>query len=143
MSQKASTQIYQNVSLTLQRCKPAEQDKVSSSEAPMSETNDPKQPMTSKLMHYGMLICCTVMLLPVAGYFLTGGTISGLWNNLAVFAPIALCIGAHVLMFVVMGKSCHSAPKKTAQDNQVDAAFEDAAYDRAVDARVSVQEPAR
>ena len=65
------------------------------------------------LMHAGMMVCCAVMLLPVAGFILAGGTIAGLFSNLSVFAPIALCIGAHVAMFAIMGKSCHSEKKDT------------------------------
>ena len=72
-----------------------------------SEKSAPKSG-SSKLMHYGMIACCSVMLLPVAGFFIAGGTIAGLWSNISVFAPLALCLGAHVFMFKVMGKSCHS-----------------------------------
>lgn len=63
------------------------------------------------LMHAGMAVCCAIMLLPVAGFFIAGGTIAGLMGNLGVFAPIALCIGVHVAMFAVMGKSCHGSEK--------------------------------
>jgi hypothetical protein len=80
----------------------------------------------SKLMHYGMMACCAVMLLPVATFLFAGGTIAGMWNNLGLFAPIALCIGAHVLMFKMMGKSCHSSKKEQRPDPVEDASFEDA-----------------
>jgi hypothetical protein len=63
------------------------------------------------LMHAGMAVCCAVMLLPVAGFFVAGGTVAGLMGNLGVFAPIALCIGVHVAMFAFMGKSCHGSEK--------------------------------
>lgn len=63
------------------------------------------------LMHAGMAVCCTVMLLPVAGFLIAGGTIAGLMSNLGVFVPIALCIGVHVAMFAFMGKSCHGSKK--------------------------------
>lgn len=75
----------------------------------MSEIETQKPNAPSKLMHYGMLVCCTVMLIPVAGFFIAGGNIAGLWSNASVFAPIALCIGAHAVMFKMMGKSCHSS----------------------------------
>lgn len=68
----------------------------------------------SKLMHYGMMVCCAVMLLPVAGFFLAGGTIGGLWSNSAAFLPIVICVGAHVVMHKMMGKSCHG----TSDDNE-------------------------
>lgn len=63
------------------------------------------------LMHAGMAACCAVMLIPVAGFFVAGGTLAGLTNNLGVFAPIALCIGVHVAMFALMGRSCHGSSK--------------------------------
>ena len=90
---------------------------------------------SSKLMHYGMMVCCAVMLLPVAAFLLAGGTIAGMWNNLGLFAPIALCIGAHVLMLKMMGKSCHSSKEEQDQEPVADASFEDA--------RASVPEVAR
>lgn len=73
----------------------------------MSDTNQEQSKTTNKVMHYGMMVCCTVMLLPVAGFFVAGGTVAGLWTNFAVFAPIALCVGSHVLLFKLFGKSCH------------------------------------
>ena len=85
-----------------------------------SENKDAKKGFG--IMHAGMAVCCAVMLIPVAGFFVAGGTIAGLGSNLAVFAPIALCIGVHVLMFAVMGKSCHGKSEKPAED----ASFEDA-----------------
>ena len=74
------------------------------------------------VLHVGMTVCCAVMLIPVAGFLIAGGSIAGPGSNLAVFAPIALCIGVHAVMFRVMGKSCHSTPAKPADD----ASFEDA-----------------
>lgn len=68
------------------------------------------------IMHAGMAVCCAVMLIPVVGYFVVGGTIVGLASNLGVFAPIALCIGVHVAMFAIMGKSCHGTAKKDDAD---------------------------
>lgn len=68
----------------------------------------------SKLMQYGMMACCAVMLLPVAGFLLAGGTIGGLWGNALVFAPLLLCVGAHLVMHKMMGKSCHGKSKDTA-----------------------------
>ena len=73
----------------------------------MSNTDEKNAKKGFGLMHAGMAVCCAVMLIPVAGFFVAGGTLAGLTSNLAVFAPIALCIGVHVAMFAVMGKSCH------------------------------------
>ncbi|KNG95404.1 hypothetical protein [Pseudaestuariivita atlantica] len=64
------------------------------------------------LMHAGMAVCCAVMLLPVAGFLIAGGTLAGLVGNLALFAPIAACIAIHVAMFAVLGRSCHGDAKR-------------------------------
>ncbi len=63
---------------------------------------------TSSLMKWGMAACCAVMFLPIAIFLVGGGTITGLWSNAGVFAPLALCAGAHVVMHKMMGKSCHT-----------------------------------
>ena len=61
-------------------------------------------------MKYAMWACCAVMVLPLAGYLVSGGTVSGLWQNVSVFAPLLLCVAVHlVLCKMIMGKSCHSA----------------------------------
>ncbi len=78
----------------------------------MSSSNDGAGKSGFGIMHAGMVVCCAVMLVPVAGFFIAGGTLAGLTSNLGVFAPIALCIGVHVAMFALMGRSCHGAPKK-------------------------------
>jgi len=83
----------------------------------MSETDTQKLSGSSKLMKYGMVICCSVMLLPVAGFLVAGGTIAGLMTNVGLFAPIALCVGVHVLMFKMMGKSCHSSKSEETPEN--------------------------
>lgn len=89
----------------------------------MSDTNENNAKKGLGLMHAGMAVCCAVMLIPVAGFFIAGGTLAGLTNNLAVFAPIALCVGVHVAMFALMGKSCHGE-KKTKKPAVQDAPIE-------------------
>lgn len=67
----------------------------------------------SALMKYAMWACCAVMLVPLAGYLLSGGTVTGLWQNVSVFAPLLLCVAVHlVLCKMIMGKSCHGASDK-------------------------------
>lgn len=61
---------------------------------------------TDKLMKYGMWACCAVMLLPVGAYLVAGGWANGA-GGLATFAPLLLCVGAHLVMHRFMGKSCH------------------------------------
>ena len=66
----------------------------------------------SALMRWGMIACCTVMFLPVAGLFLSGGSLVGLAANASLLAPLVLCLGMHVVMHKAMRKSCHGAPAK-------------------------------
>jgi hypothetical protein len=58
----------------------------------MDHQNHKNKPTADRLMHYGMMACCIVMLLPVA--------------------PLLLCVGAHLVMHKFMGKSCHSNEEK-------------------------------
>ncbi len=69
----------------------------------------------SKLMRYGMMACCAVMALPVVAFLVGGGTIAAMWSNVGLFAPILLCVGAHLVMHKMMGKSCHA--KDDTQDS--------------------------
>ena len=92
-------------------------------ETTMLHTHRSGNPRGNKLMRYGMMACCAVMLVPVAAFFVGGGRVSGLWANADVFAPLALCVGAHLIMHRMMGKSCHgdgeAAPKLIAEPIQV------------------------
>ena len=53
---------------------------------------------------------------PLLVFFVRGGSFTGLQDSLGVLAPIALCLGAHGVMFFFMGKSCHSSSKQEAKD---------------------------
>jgi len=91
-----------------------------------NDTNSSKSGNT--LMKYGMWACCAVMLLPVVWYFAAGGTYGGLTGKIAAFAPLLLCVGAHLLMFTLMGKSCHgeSHDARTADARTADERIGDA-----------------
>lgn len=67
------------------------------------------------MMKWGMMACCAVMPVPVASFLLAGGTIAGLWTSAGLIAPIAICVGAHLVVHRMMGKSCHR-DRVTAQD---------------------------
>ena len=58
-------------------------------------------------MKLGMMACCAVMLVPLGALLVAGGTLGGLTSNLGLLAPLALCLGAHVVMHRMMGRSCH------------------------------------
>ncbi len=79
----------------------------------MNMSDQEKQPQNSKMMHVGMWVCCAVMLLPLLVFFIRGGSFFGLQDSLGVLAPIALCLGAHGVMFFFMGKSCHGSGKSS------------------------------
>ena len=79
----------------------------------MNMSDQEEQPQNSKMMHVGMWVCCAVMLLPLLVFFVRGGSFFGLQDSLGVLAPIALCLGAHGVMFFFMGKSCHGGSKSS------------------------------
>lgn len=91
----------------------------------MSDTRNQKTTVSSKVMHYGMMLCCAVMLVPVAAFFIAGGSIAGLWSNFGLFAPILICLSAHVVMHKMMGKSCHGSKQEQADEATLDAEFGD------------------
>lgn len=62
---------------------------------------------TMKGLKLGMAACCAAMLVPVGAYVLGGGAVTSLGAAATALAPILLCLGAHGLMFVLMGRSCH------------------------------------
>ncbi len=64
----------------------------------------------NRLMHFGMLACCAIMLLPLAGLLAAGATLGDLWSNVGVFLPLLLCVGGHLFIHRVMGRSCHETP---------------------------------
>lgn len=68
------------------------------------------------LIHFGMMACCAVMLLPVGAFFLAGGSLTGLGSNLSFFAPILLCLGAHLILHRFIGRMCHAAASKAEVD---------------------------
>ena len=61
----------------------------------------------SLFMRYGVLVCCVAMMLPIAGYVLSGGTFGGLLDNLALVVPLLACVGTHFVLHRLTGKSCH------------------------------------
>jgi hypothetical protein len=72
------------------------------------------------VMKYAMWACCAVMLLPIAAFMIAGGLAGGLTSGLYVFAPLLLCVGAHVVMHRMMGKACHGATSE--KDEKADIA---------------------
>lgn len=63
----------------------------------------------SLFMRYGMLVCCIAMMLPIAGYLLSGETFGGLLDNLGLVVPLIACVGMHFVLHRLTGKSCHGA----------------------------------
>ena len=64
-----------------------------------------------KAGHWGMVACCAIMLVPVGGYLLSGAP-GGPGALLGSLLPLALCLGAHALMFKMLGTSCHPKSKE-------------------------------
>ncbi len=64
----------------------------------------------------GTMAFCAVMLVPLGAFLVAGGTLGGLVGNLGLLAPLALCLGAHVVMHRMMGKSCHDSTANTHEE---------------------------
>lgn len=64
-------------------------------------------------MKVGMMICCTIMVIPIIGYLVAGGSFALGGGSLSAAVPLVACLAVHGLMFVVMGKSCHGDKTET------------------------------
>lgn len=67
-------------------------------------------------MKLGMVACCAVMLVPLGAFLVAGRTLGGLAGNIGLLAPLALCLGAHVVMHRMMGRSCHDSTTNTQKE---------------------------
>jgi hypothetical protein len=65
----------------------------------------------------GIMACCAVMLVPLGVFLVAGGTLGGLASNPGLLVPLALCLGAHVVMHRMMGRSCHDSVADTRQED--------------------------
>jgi hypothetical protein len=68
---------------------------------------------------FGMVACCLIMVAPIAAVLLTGG-IDAVLGNIGLFLPLAACLGMHVVMHRMMGRSCHGegSPETEADPQQ-------------------------
>ncbi|WP_243405184.1 MULTISPECIES: DUF2933 domain-containing protein [Paracoccaceae] len=83
----------------------------------MNESETPvEKSSTMPVMKYAMWACCAVMLLPIAAFVMAGGLAGGLTSGLYVFAPLLLCVAAHLIMHRMMGKSCHDTKSERTDD---------------------------
>lgn len=53
-----------------------------------------------------MMARCVVMLVPIAAFFVTDGTITGMASLATAFA-LLLCLAIHGAMFLLLGRPCH------------------------------------
>lgn len=75
----------------------------------------------NRFAKFGMAACCLIMAAPIAIVLLTGG-VGAVLGNIGLFLPLALCLGMHVIMHRMMGRSCHGAgSEQTESDPQRDA----------------------
>jgi hypothetical protein len=72
--------------------------------------------MKLSAMKLGMIACCTVMFIPLVGYFVAGGTFALNGSTLTAALPLVACLAVHGVMFAVMGKSCHGDKKTKATE---------------------------
>ncbi|NVK97824.1 DUF2933 domain-containing protein [Ruegeria pomeroyi] len=75
----------------------------------MTPRHAPRAGGTSWLARWGMLACCVAMLAPLAILLIAGTSLTGLAGNLWILLPLAACLGLHVVMHRMTGRSCHTA----------------------------------
>lgn len=75
---------------------------------------------SNKFMHFAMMACCILMLLPVAGVLLTGNGFSLGGLGMATVTPLLLCVGAHLVLHKMMGKSCHGKDHTAEKETRAD-----------------------
>lgn len=85
----------------------------------MKDTNETKS-RGSNLMKLGMTVCCIVMVLPILLLLSSGVGLGWQLTNWAVFLPLGICLGMHIVMHKMMGKSCHGDHEKQASNQNQD-----------------------
>lgn len=86
----------------------------------MGNTSNQEQ-TGNRFAKFGMIACCLIMAAPIAVVLLTGG-VDAVLGNIGLFLPLAACLGMHVVMHRMMGRSCHGAgSRETEADPQQDA----------------------
>ena len=74
----------------------------------------------NRIAKFGMAACCLIMAAPIGIVLLTGG-FGAVLGNIGLFLPLALCLGMHVIMHRMMGRSCHGAGSEdTEADSPLD-----------------------
>lgn len=77
----------------------------------MADQNDLEITVSGKSrfggMHLAMMACCAVMVLPIAAVIFSGAGFGLDGLSLSTLAPLLLCVGGHVVLHKMMGKSCH------------------------------------
>lgn len=87
---------------------------------PAEASSEPK----GSIARYAMWACCAVMALPIVALLAGGGSLSGVFSNAGALLPLLACLGLHVVMHRVMGRSCHD--EKNAQSGVPDGESEPA-----------------
>lgn len=73
---------------------------------PKASTAEPSEKQKSGIARYAMWACCVVMALPIVALLASGG-LSGVFSSAGAFLPLVACLGLHLLMYRMMGRSCH------------------------------------
>lgn len=74
----------------------------------MTPQHAPRRGTRPGWARWGLLLCCVVMLAPVAILLFAGSSLSGFAGNLWIVLPLAACLGLHFSMHRGAGRSCHA-----------------------------------
>lgn len=65
-----------------------------------------------------MWLCCVAMLLPAAVYLVTVRMGANLAEMAVTVAPLAVCLGVHLVLHRLMGSSCHAGRAQNRTDRE-------------------------
>ena len=72
------------------------------------------EPVPGRAGHWLMMVCCLAMVAGVGVVVLGSWRATGSVDWAGAVLPLLVCVGAHLLMMGVWGRSCHSAASKDA-----------------------------
>ena len=87
---------------------------LSRSDAPSSDVH--AEPVPGRVGHWLMMGCCLAMVAGVGIVVLGSWRATGSVDWTGAVLPLLVCVGAHLLMMGVWGRSCHSTASEDAAE---------------------------
>jgi len=68
-----------------------------------------------KLLHFGLMVGCAIMLSIIAAFVLIDGKNADIWAGTGIFAPLLILSALHVVGYHMLGKPGREEPEKECQ----------------------------